>query len=145
MVPGCGATAVRSNAIAVDIGPQALSAPAPAASLTTIANLALEGRDLLAAIRGKTFSGNVLGGSWRFDLTGASHGAIAVTFQAASKGPIVTAAAKDLVVQGTMTFGSTSRPITIRASEAKISGVAELVVDVLAGTTPGTTKAGCSR
>jgi hypothetical protein len=106
-----------AQALAIDIGPQAWSATAaPSASLTTIVNAALEGRDLIASLRGKSFGGNALGSSWKFD----------VTLAAAAKGPGVAATAKDLVIEGTMELGSLSRPVRIRASEATISGVAEL-------------------
>jgi hypothetical protein len=117
-----------SHAIAIDIGALGLAAPAPAASLTSIVNLALEGRDLIAAMRGKSFSGNVLGGSWSFQLTGGSHAKATASLASADKGPLVSASARDLVIEGTMAFGSLTRAVRITSTEAKISGVAELSV-----------------
>lgn len=117
-----------SNAIAIDIGAQGLSAAAPAASLTTIVNLALEGRDLIEAMRGKSFSGNVLGGAWSFALTGGSHAKATASLESAARGPMVSASARDLVIEGNMQFGSLTRAVRITSSEAKISGVVELSV-----------------
>lgn len=124
MVPG---------AIAIDIGAAGFSAPPPAASLTTITNLALRGRDLIAPMKGQTFSGSVVGATWSFQVTGGRHGLPLVAFSAGAGGPDVAATVRDVAVEGLLTIGAlgfdTTRAISITVDRALVSGATALYVD----------------
>lgn len=121
------------HAIALDIGAQALSGAAPAASLSTIVNRALTGRDLMAAVKGQTFSGSVLGGNYKFQVADGKYAGASVKLATAPKGIGVVATVTAVEVNGTLTLTvlgkSYSRPVKITADSATVDGDAELTVD----------------
>lgn len=121
------------HAVALDFGPQAISGEAPAASLTTIVDRALVGRDLMSAIKGQSFSGNVSAATFKYAVSGGKYASVGVKLGTAPKGLGVVASVKKLQVDGTLTvtaFGASySRPVKITAETATIDGDVDLSVD----------------
>lgn len=124
------------KALAVEIGQNGLDAPPPAASLSTIANAALQGRDLIGALRGQTFSGTMTGATWTFEVTGGHNGNVDVGLSPAKKGAAVDAQISDVVVNGRLTIKlgvSVSKDVQITVSKATVNGNLEISVDEKTG------------
>lgn len=123
------------RAIAVDLGKDAIEGAAPAASLGTIVNAGLVGRDFLTELDGQTLSGSVTGVGWTFVVTGGRHDTPNVSFAAGDRGPGITAIATKIVVEGNLTVGTFGpRPVRIDVDRAVVMGASELYVDEATGT-----------
>jgi hypothetical protein len=129
--------AVR-QAIAIEVGNVGIEAPLPAASLTSVTNLALEGRDLIAMLRGKAFSGEMSGATWSFAVTGGRHDKPTVKLNAGNKGIGITVLASKIAVDGDLriVFGSIDykAPVRISVDKATILGESSIAVDGSTGT-----------
>lgn len=125
------------QAIAVEVGAVGIEAPLPAASLTSVTNLALEGRDLIAMLRGKSFSGETSGATWSFAVTGGRHDKPTVKLNAGNKGIGITVLASKIAVDGDLriVFGSIDykAPVRISVDNATILGESSISVDGTTG------------
>ncbi len=125
------------HAIALDVGANGIALPAPAASLTSVANMALEKRDLLAAFKGQSFTGTVTGATWKFEVTSGHNGAATVGMTSVAKGIAADATIKDVIVDGRLTLGALgltyARDVRITVTSAKVTGNVEIDVDEVKG------------
>jgi hypothetical protein len=141
------ATTPVSQALALELGKAAIDGPPPAGSLTSILNSVIKDQDLLAAIRGKTFSGDVSLATWSYKVDEAKYTDPAVGLGPVKGGIAVNAGVKNLLVDGTLSvkaFGrSLSRPVKLTADKATVKGDAKLTVDgdKLKGAMPAATVA----
>jgi hypothetical protein len=130
-----------SKAIAIDVGPEGLAAKAPAASVSSVANLALADKDLVAALRGQTFKGSVAGADWTFAVTGGGNGAGTVQLGSTAKGLAVDTSIATITVDGKLSLKalglSASRDVHVSVDRAHLTGDVMLNVD-------GTGKLGAS-
>jgi hypothetical protein len=133
------------RAIALDLGKAAFDGAAPATSLSTILNTVLEEGDLLAAIKGKTFSGDVSLATWSYKVEGARYAEATVGLGPIPGALAVNATVKGLVIDGVLTIKalgqSVSKPVRILAERANVKGDAKLTVDngTLKGAMPNAT------
>lgn len=127
------ATRAVPKAIAVQIGQVGIEAPLPNASLTSVTNLVLEGRDVIAMLKGKTFSGTTSGVDYSFKVTGGAHDKPKVSLNTAKKGLGVTALVTGVVVDGDLTIGAVQRPVRIDVERATVLAESELSIDAEAG------------
>jgi hypothetical protein len=120
------------KAIAIEVGAEGIEAPLPDASLTSVTNVALEGRDLIAMLRGQSFSGEGWGATWSFKVTGGSHERPDVALHSGNRGVGVVLSAKNLFVDGDLkiVFGGIEyeHPVRISAARASILGEALIAV-----------------
>ncbi|MBM4374066.1 MAG: hypothetical protein FJ095_03200 [Deltaproteobacteria bacterium] len=72
-------------------------------TLTRLAQLALDDVDLLASLKGQTFSGTFTGGSWSFKVSSTSYDNAKVTFSPRSGGASFQASVANVRVNGTLT------------------------------------------
>lgn len=121
------------QAIAVDLGPDGISAAAPAASLTSITSTALASRDLTEPLRGQTFKGTILGASWSFAVTGGHHAPVTIGLTPKIGGPGVAASVAEVAIDGTLSILGFSRPVSVTADRATITGDSKLSVDAASG------------
>lgn len=121
------------KAVSLDIGPAALNAPAPAASLTSVVGLALADHDLVGLLKGQKFDGSVPGATFEFTVSGGRSAKPVVALSPAQGGVGVAASLKDLVVEGTLKAKilgfNYSRSVRILADVAAVTGTAQLAVD----------------
>jgi hypothetical protein len=122
-----------AHAIALDVGAFGISAPAPAASLESVTNLALAKRDLIGAFKGQSFGGTVTGATWTFAVTGGSNGEATVTLAPVAKGLGVNAAVKDVIVDGRLSIhalGLTyARDVRVTAGSTVVTGDVAIALD----------------
>jgi len=122
-----------ARAAAIQIGPEGMNGAAPLTSLSSITNQFLDGQDLMKAVKGKTFSGTIPGGSWSYKVTDAKYSDATAAFAPGQRGVDVDAALKDVEVDGTLTMTVFSKkytgPVKMTADRATITGDVELSVD----------------
>ncbi len=125
------------QAIAIDVGADAVGAPLPSVSLASVTNLALEGRDLIAMLRGQTFGGNNFGVTWSFTVTGGTHERPMVHLASSDVGLGIDVVAKNLVVDGdlSMVFAGLEykRPVRITVARTEVMGAAKISVEPQTG------------
>lgn len=121
------------HAVAVSVGNRAINGPLPDASLESVINLALQGRDLVHALEGKTFGGDNYGVTWTFEVTKGSNGPASVVFNSAPKGIGIDASVADVLVEGRLSMRSAAidytRGVSIRVAKGGVRGDVELAVD----------------
>jgi hypothetical protein len=122
-----------AQAVGVAIGPKGLDAPAPAATLTSIGNLVLKDKDLMAPLKGKTFEGSTSGATYSYKVSDAKYASANVGLAAKAEGLGITAIANNVTVDGTLTVKvlgkSLSGPVKITVDRANVKGDAKLSVD----------------
>ena len=95
-------------------------------SLTLVANSALADIDLLGALDGKTFEGDIPGGQWTFEVESTSYSRASVELGPRSEGADFAAVMDDLQVDGILSvevFGvGPSGHVTLTADAAEVSG-----------------------
>jgi hypothetical protein len=125
------------RAISLDVGAIAIAAPAPTASLTSVTNLALEGRNLVELLKGQSFSGDTSGVTFKFDVKDGSTGSAKVRLDPAAGGVGANASVPNLVIDGRLSitsFGvSYARDVRIQAKNASVEGDVKLGVDEAKG------------
>lgn len=118
------------HAVTVEIGSEGLGAPAPNASVSTVVNRVLEGRNLVASLAGQTFSGEMSLASWKYQVTGGHNGDTLVDLGTAPKGIGIRAEGHDVVVEGNLTIRSLgidyTRATRVLIDLAQISGDGEI-------------------
>jgi hypothetical protein len=72
-------------------------------TLTRLAQLALDDVDLLASLKGQTFSGTFTGGSWSFKVSSTSYDDAKVSFSPRTGGASFQASVANVRVNGTLT------------------------------------------
>lgn len=121
------------HAISVNIGNRALNGALPDASLESILNLALEKRDLVYRLQGKSFSGEYSGVTWRFDVTNGESGPVKVALSSAKQGFGLDATITNVLVEGRLSMTSKAidytRGVKITVAKGNIHGDVDLAVD----------------
>jgi hypothetical protein len=121
------------EAVALDIGSIGIGGAPPAASLSSVTNLALADRDLIALIRNQTFDGTILGAKWTFKVNGGSHAKPNVALSTAVRGIAVNASIANVTVDGTLSLAlggkDYARDVHIIVDRATVLGEAELTLD----------------
>jgi hypothetical protein len=101
------------------------SSDAKNATLTRLAQLALDDTNLLAQLKGQTYSGDFTGGSWSFKVTSTSYSGAKVSFSPRTGGASFQASVTNVKVNGTLTvkvlFTKTDAA-TIGLSSANVTG-----------------------
>lgn len=125
------------HAIAIDLGARGISAPLPSASLESVANLALENRNLVSSLAGKTFSGSMTAADWTFTVSGGDNGTGNLRLQPLEGGLGVNGSIQSVVVDGRITLTSlgatVARDVRITVDSANVSGDLELSLDAQTG------------
>lgn len=120
-------------AVAIDLGADAIEAPAPEASLSSVVSAALDGRDLVGLLKGKEFSGEASGATFEFEVLGGKNGAAAADVGPASGGIDAAVAVNDIFVEGDLTIVykalSYKNRVKITASKASVTGTVKLSVE----------------
>lgn len=122
-----------ANAISIELGKDGLEAPLPNASITSAANLALEGRNVVEALRGKTLEGAVTGASFAFTVTGGRHEVPKVQLNSGEVGVGATVQVSKLAVDGNLTIRVAGVPYShaVRISVDKATILAQSKLSVL--------------
>lgn len=127
------ATTPVGGAVTIEVGSAGINAAAPAASLMSVTNAALAGRDLVGMMKGQMFAGQALGVTWSYVVSGGHHGAVVVDLGSAPKGIKADASMRDLVIEGMLTIqaasSTTSRFTRIIVDRATIAGDTELAIE----------------
>jgi hypothetical protein len=117
------------RAFMIDIGEQALAAELPTASLSSVANAALEKRDLVGMLNGKEFSGSKLSVNWKIKINKGTNGPVTVALAPREKALGVDASVQNVSIDARLTVGFYSRDIRITVDRATVTGGIELGVD----------------
>jgi len=122
-----------ANAMAIEVGPTGIGAPAPTASLTSVTNLALAKRDLVGAMKGKAFSGSVTGAKFTFTVTNGHTAEPKVALGAADNGIDIDATVASVEIDGRLSMSvlglTYARDVRITVDSAHLAGQVQLSVD----------------
>lgn len=123
--------------IALDIGAMGVAAPLPAASIESVANLALADRDLVGSFKGQAFNGTVSGATWTFTVTNGKNGPTKLSLSNVARGLGVNATASNVSIDGRLTLtalGLTyARDVRITVDSANVTGDVEVGLDPAKG------------
>lgn len=121
------------NAVAISVGNRALNGALPDASLESVLNLALQNRELVGKLEGKTFSGENYGVTWSFEVIKGTNGPAEVVLNSAPQGIGIDASIKDVYVEGRLSMTSKAidytRGVKISIGKGGIRGDVDLAVD----------------
>jgi len=120
------------HAVAVDIGAAGINGQGT--TLTSVLNEALADKDLLAGIRGQTFSGHgPVGATWKFKVSNTHYARAAVGLNPRDGGANVSATVRNVVVTGTLSihalFLSVSHTVTMTMDAATVAGALNVSVN----------------
>lgn len=115
-----------SSAVTVRMNAAGFKSTDPSnATLTRLAQLALDDVNLLAQLKGQTYTGSFTGGSWSFKVTSTSYSGAKVSFSPKAGGASFQATVSNVKVNGTLSikllFTKTDNA-TIGLSSANVTG-----------------------
>lgn len=123
------------GAVSVDLAKEAIGGGSGVSgtTLNQILNRALAEKDLLAPVKGQTYTGSIPGGGWSFKVTGGKYAGAAVAIAPRGGGVSITATVTDVEVDGTLNIHelgvSVTNGVKITADHATVTGVMNLAVN----------------